>query len=54
MRTMRNLVDANEVCDAEEASWLMEWAVFLLIVLAFGIAAAYRWAATSTKKGGPQ
>ena len=31
-------------CDATEYRWLMEWAVFLLIVLAFGIAAAYRWA----------
>jgi len=31
-------------CNAEEIRWLMEWAVFLLIALAFGIAAAYRWA----------
>lgn len=33
-------------CNAEEARWLMEWAAFLLILLAFGIAAAYRWAVT--------
>jgi hypothetical protein len=31
-------------CSAEETRWLMEWTVFLLIALAFGIAAAYRWA----------
>lgn len=31
----------------EELRWLAEWAVFLLIVLAFGIAAAYRWAKAS-------
>lgn len=31
-------------CNAEETRWLLEWAVFLLIVLAFGVAAAYRWA----------
>ncbi|WP_263484389.1 hypothetical protein [Comamonas thiooxydans] len=31
-------------CAATEYRWLMEWAVFLLIILAFGIAAAYRWA----------
>lgn len=31
-------------CDATETRWLMEWAVLLLIILAFGIAAAYRWA----------
>ena len=28
----------------EEIRWMAEWAVFLLVILAFGIAAAYRWA----------
>lgn len=36
-------------CTAEETRWLMEWAVFLLIALAFGIAAAFRWAAAPQK-----
>lgn len=31
-------------CSPEEFRWLGEWSVFLLIVLAFGVAAAYRWA----------
>ena len=33
----------------EELRWMAEWAVFLLVVLAFGIAGAYRWA-TAPKK----
>lgn len=37
-------------CEATEYRWLMEWAVFLLIVLAFGIAAAYRWAKAPCEK----
>lgn len=36
-------------CNAEEIRWLMEWAVFLLVLLAFGIAGAIRWA-TSPKE----
>jgi len=36
-------------CNAEEIQWLMEWAVLLLIVLAFGIAGAIRWAAAKGK-----
>ena len=31
-------------CNAEEIQWLMEWAAFLLIVVIFSIAGAYRWA----------
>ncbi|WP_423459925.1 hypothetical protein [Ottowia sp. VDI28] len=37
-------------CNAEETRWLMEWAVFLLIILAFGIAGAYRWAKSAPKE----
>ncbi len=34
-------------CSPEDYRYLMEWGTFLLIVLAFGLAAAYRWARSS-------
>jgi hypothetical protein len=37
-------------CTAEEIQWLMEWATLLLIVLAFGVAGAIRWAAAPQPK----
>lgn len=38
-------------CDAEEIRWLMEWAIFLLCLLAFAIAGAYRWAVAARTRG---
>jgi len=38
------------MCSAEDIRGLMEWATLYLIVLAFGIAAAFRWAAAPQPK----
>ena len=33
---------------AEETRWLMEWAAFLIVVVLFGAAGAWRWATKGT------
>ena len=38
-------------CDANEIRWLMEWAAFLVVVVLFTAAGAWRWARAATKEG---
>lgn len=36
-------------CSAEEIRWLMEWAAFLIVVVLFAAAGAWRWAADAAR-----
>lgn len=31
-------------CNVDEIRWLMEWAAFLVVIVLFAAAAAWRWA----------
>lgn len=37
-------------CNPDDIRWLMEWFVICLVVLAFWVAAAYRWATEPRKE----
>ena len=37
-------------CNAEDIRWLMEWAAFLIVIVMFAAACAWRWARAATKE----